>query len=213
MTDQLNRIAEKLNQLKELDKEFQLFGSYQHKYILNPPLPLEKIQAFEKSYGVILPKEYVAFITTLGNGGVGPYYGLEPFENCLFNDLDYKRIDSLLNPSKPFTFNESWNLEFIPSVDYEENKVQYEKEFLSYEETYYSKELMNGAIALCNFGCGINLYLIVNGDEYGHIWTDDRGNTNGIYPSIDLGNEDRLTFLNWYELWLDQSIEECRGLE
>jgi hypothetical protein len=209
MTDQLNRIAEKLKQLKELDKQFQLFGSYKHKYILNPPLPLEKIQAFEESNGVILPKEYVAFITTLGNGGVGPYYGLEPFENCLFDDLDYKRIDSLLNPSKPFLLTEAWNLEFNPTVDHEENEAQYDKEFSSYEETCYSKELMNGAIALCNFGCGINLYLIVNGLEYGYIWTDDRCNSNGIYPSIDLGNEDRLTFLNWYELWLDQSIEEC----
>ncbi|WP_286375979.1 hypothetical protein [Acinetobacter sp. R933-2] len=41
------------------------------------------------------------------------------------------------------------------------------------------------------------------------MWTDDRANDGGIYPSQELGNRERITFLNWYERWLDQSLHEA----
>jgi hypothetical protein len=43
------------------------------------------------------------------------------------------------------------------------------------------------------------------------MWTDDRGSDNGIYPSHELGNKSKVTFLNWYELWLDQSLDEIKS--
>ena len=158
-----------------------------------------------------LPKEYVEFITIIGNGGVGPFYGLEPFENCLFNDLDYKRPNSLLNPSEPFLHTEPWNLDFTTTIDEKENEAEYEKEYSKFEEQYFAKEQMNGVIAICNYGCGVSLNLVVNGQEYGNIWTDYRGSDNGIYPSDELGNKDKISFFNWYELWLDNSLNEIKG--
>ena len=211
MNEQLNRISDKIGQLKMLDKNFILFGSQKHRYKLNPTISVDKIHQFEQTYNVTLPKEYVEFITILGNGGVGPYYGLEPFENCLFDDLDYKRTDSLLNPSKPFLHTEPWNLEFSTSSDEEENEEEYEKEYAKFEEQYFDKEQMNGVIAICNLGCAVSLNLVVNGQEYCNIWTDDRGSDNGIYPSHELGNKDKISFLNWYELWLDNSFKEING--
>ncbi|MBO2450757.1 HEAT repeat domain-containing protein [Actinomadura barringtoniae] len=47
---------------------------------LNPPLPIEDVEAFEQRNGIRLPEGYRAFITTLGNGGPGPYEGLEPLD-------------------------------------------------------------------------------------------------------------------------------------
>jgi hypothetical protein len=67
---------------------------------------------------------------------------------------------------------------------------------------------MNGAIRICNYGCAIRLNLIVNGKEYNNVWTDDRANHEGIHPSYELGNTEKITFLDWYELWLDNSLKK-----
>lgn len=208
MSEQINRIREKIGHLKKLDKGFSLFGSEKHRYKINSPISLDEVQQFELRYNVTLPKDYVEFITAIGNGGAGPFYGLERLENSLFEDLDYKRPDCLLNPSKPFLHIEPWNLEFTTTIDEEVNEEEYEKERSKFEEEYFEKEQMNGVIAICNFGCAISINLVVNGQEYGNIWTDDRASDNGIYPSHELGNKQRITFLNWYELWLDNSIKE-----
>jgi len=50
--------------------------------------------------------------------------------------------------------------------------------------------------------------LVVNGTEYGNIWVDDRCNDAGIYPDQHFGNKGRITFLAWYEAWLDKSLNE-----
>lgn len=210
MSEQLKRIKEKLEQLAKLDRNLSLFGAMKHQYKLNPPISIETIRKFERNYEITLPAEYIAFMTTIGNGGAGPFYGLEPFENCLFADLDYKTPDSLLDPGKPFLHTEPWNMEFMPTVDEETNETEYWREFSVFEEKYFAKEQMNGVIAICNCGCAINLNLVVNGKESGNIWTDDRGSDKGIFPSSELGNTDKITFLNWYELWLDSSLNEMK---
>lgn len=210
MKEQLNRIKEKIGQLKQLDRNYILFGSQRHLYKINPTISLDKVRQFEATHKVTLPKDYVEFLTEIGNGGVGPFYGLEPIQNSLYDDLDYKRADSLLNPSQPFLHTEPWNLEFQPSVDEDENEEQYENERIKFEERYYDKKQMNGVLAICNYGCAVSLNLVVNGQEYGNIWTDDRGSDNGIYPSHELGNKDKVGFLDWYELWLDNSISEIK---
>ena len=208
MDNQIERIKTKIEQLKTLDSKLTVFGSQRHNYQLNPTVSPDQVRRFELTNGVTLPKEYADFITNIGNGGAGPYYGLEPLENTLFDDLDYKHPDSLLDPGKPFIHTEPWNLEFQPTTD--ENEEEFQKQLTAFDERYYDKELMNGVIAICNFGCAVSLNLVVNGEEYGYIWTDDRGSDAGIYPSQELGNTDRITFLNWYELWLDNSLSEIK---
>lgn len=205
MNEQLKRIQGKIEQLRQLDKNLTLFGSNIHKYNLNPKLPEDTLLNFEKTHNITLPEDYKEFLTKIGNGGVGPAYGLEPFENGLFDDLDYKRPNSLLNPSKPFPHTKPWNEEFVSTVNEEDNEEEYERQYFE-----FSKNLMNGVLAISNYGCGISLNLVVNGEEYGNIWTDDRGNDGGIYPSNELGNKDKITFLNWYELWLDNSLNEIK---
>jgi len=205
MNEQLKRIKSKIEQLRQLDKNLTLFGANIHKYSLNPKLSEDTLLKFETTHNITLPKDYKDFLTKIGNGGVGPAYGLETFENVLFDDLDYKRPNSLLNPSKPFPHTKPWNEEFVSTVNEEDNEEEYERQY-----SEFSKDLMNGVLAISNFGCGISLNLVVNGEEYGNIWTDDRGNDGGIYPSNQIVNKDRITFLNWYELWLDSSINEIK---
>lgn len=149
------------------------------------------------AHDIILPGGYTAFLTKIGNGGAGPYYGLERLEDALFDDLDYKRPESLLNPAKPFLHTAAWNQAFKPTVNYEENEEEYEKQRIEFEEKYFDRQQMNGVIAICNFGC-----------EYGNIWTDDRSSDYGIHPSYELGNKDKISFMDWYELWLKKSLNE-----
>ncbi|SKC95574.1 SMI1 / KNR4 family (SUKH-1) [Chitinophaga ginsengisegetis] len=211
MDEQLERIKAKLEQLRSSDPNNGLFGASTHKYRLNPTIPIDKIRKFELAHNVDLPSDYAAFLMNIGNGGAGPFYGLERLEDALFDDLDYKRPDALLNPAKPFLHTEAWNQTFKPTVNYEEDEEEYEKQRIEFEERYFDRQQMNGVIAICNFGCGVRLSLVVNGQEYGNIWTDDRSSDYGIHPSYELGNKDKISFLNWYELWLDKSLKERAG--
>ncbi len=122
MSGQIDRIKGKIEQLKQLNKEFSLFGSETHQYELNPALSLDKIRHFETTHNVTLPGGYVDFLTKIGNGGAGPFYGLEPLEDTLYDDLHYKRPDSLLNPGQPFIYTKHWNLEFQSSISQDSNQ-------------------------------------------------------------------------------------------
>src|ERR1017187_6620631 len=58
----------------------ECFGPHSHGFVLRPPVPEAASTRFEEEDGVLLPEGYRAFLTRLGNGGAGPYYGLLPLE-------------------------------------------------------------------------------------------------------------------------------------
>ena len=193
-SEQIKTIKKKLELLKKQDSGLKVFGAFSHGYKLNPPIKKKLIKRFETSYGIKLPEGYRAFIYELGDGGAGPYYGLEPLRHSTKKDLDYKDKSGYMHPSKPFPLTEAWNMEYEPDSR-EERK-------------YFSDKWLQGLLRICNYGCGLSLNLVVNGSEYGHIWVDDRGNDGGLYPDNHFGQTGRTKFLDWYELWLDQSLEE-----
>lgn len=183
----IGRIQQKLLALRDLDAECKLFGSDFHGYVMNPPISENKIKQFEALYKIILPSGYREFIKKIGNGGAGPYYGLERLEHTVFADLDYRDENDLLDPSEPFPLTQAWNQ--VMTKD---------------EEEYFDNKWVTGLLRICNFGCGVSLNLVVNGEEYGNIWVDDRCSDGGIYPDPYFGRQERTTFLQWYELWLDR---------
>lgn len=200
MEEQLNRIRQKLSTLKGLDSTFSLFGSSNHMYILNSQLDELQLSDFENRNEIKLPTGYRNFLKYVGNGGAGPYYGIVPIEKCLMVDLDSDDYDDLIMLNEPFPHTQPWNLDF--SIVNEENEELANK----IEEEYFQKKWINGLIRVSNYGCGVFINLIVNGAEYGNIWTDDRINRKGILP-FKTKNSKRVDFLNWYEEWLDESLE------
>jgi hypothetical protein len=40
------------------------------------------------------------------------------------------------------------------------------------------------------------------------MWVDERYNEQRIYPDPYFETERRVTFLNWYKLWLDKELKE-----
>ena len=199
--NQILYVRQSLTKLKTHDKKFRVFGSSTHKYLLNPVIRESEVRAFENKYAINLPEAYRRFLIELGNGGAGPYYGLQTLEDSLFADLDYKRANEFLNPSKPFLLTEKWNMTF-------EGDYSNEQERQAFEEEYFKDSWVNGLLRICNYGCGASLNLVVNGAEYGNIWVDSRGNDEGIYPDPYFGQSERTQFLDWYILWLNKSLKE-----
>lgn len=202
-TDQLERIFQKLKDLKKLDKDFLCFGAYKHRYKLNPKLSESEIAQFEEDHNITLPEEYKAFLLHIGNGGAGPYYGLEKLENGLYIDLDYKNENEKIKLSEPFPFTKPWNL-IAESFE----KDISDEAYTELENEYFDDKWINGLLRVSNYGCGIFMNLVVTGEEYGNIWVDNRCNDGGLCPDPFFDQEGRTTFLDWYELWLDKELKK-----
>lgn len=218
MDEQTERIKSKLTRLKELDSEFEQFGADKHEYNLNPSLTLNEIKQFEAQHQVNLPEEYVAFLTTIGDGGAGPFYGIHTLTDSRIMYFDNSALaqHSYFELSKPFPYTESWNVEKeLAEMDekieqaYENGNEALEEQLLAEKSALVDLPQHDyGRLNISDYGCGITISLIITGEEKGNMWTDDRVNDGGIYPSAELENTGKISFLNWYELWLDNTIKE-----
>jgi hypothetical protein len=191
----LERIHQKLGQLRTLDAECKLFGANSHRYRLGRALTEVDLASFERQLGVALPLGYRRFLAGVGHGGAGPYYGLFAIDS-----RDEENITSIGQLSKPFR----WTDEFNPG----EWKNPCEEEGAECDEDgeFWGISLP-GALYLCHYGCALRFFLVVSGQCTGEVWHDWQADEAGIYPATD--NEGRrVGFLEWYEQWLDKSLAE-----
>jgi hypothetical protein len=91
----------------------KVFGADRHRFLVNEPLPESHVLTFETTHKIKLPVDYRSFLTTIGNGGAGPYYGIFP--------LGYMDgVGSAIEPwserngfagvlSEPFPLSAEWN--------------------------------------------------------------------------------------------------------
>lgn len=86
-----------LAQLRTADTSLNLDLASKHLYQLNPCLTEDEVQAFESQCNITLPDDYRQFLLELGNGGVGPGFGMLklPSKNpdcyCLDKPFPYER--------------------------------------------------------------------------------------------------------------------------
>src|SRR5688572_5955662 len=130
-----------LDQLRGADRRRRVFGSKQHGYRLGRTLTEAELAAFEASHSITLPQDYHIFLATIGNGGAGPFYGLEP--------LDSFRRDL----SRPFQFTRATD-QFTPAE----------------LDSFGDRDAYPGILEFCHQGCAIYSYLVVSGPTYGTIW-------------------------------------------
>jgi hypothetical protein len=205
-----------LTTLAASDAKLKVFGSIGHHYALNAPLSAEVIAAFEDRYSIDLPADYRQFITTIGNGGAGPAYGLFKFGE---HDSNYTFVDwghgyLVGDFAKPFRFNEAWNHtpEFWshrPEIkedtpEEEEDRLWAEWDKLA-EAEYWNPSVMDGAIPICHLGCAYRQWLVVNGPQRGLVWSDDRADDRGLSPLLDSSGK-QMTFSDWYLRWLEEAL-------
>lgn len=208
----ISEIKDKLNELRLLDKSFEIFGSPSHKYKFNTPLSIEALNSFEEQFEIQLPQDYKLFLSEIGNGGAGPFYGIHPLQRDLGqfnpkNKFEFLKFD--------FPHSECWNWSEKIFSTFDELRASEEEvigDFFDevFWEQYCKDELTYGSIYIAEYGCALRFLLIVTGNERGKIWFDQRADCNGINPIIDKqGN--KLDFSDWYVEWLDESIMEMKN--
>jgi hypothetical protein len=169
-----------------------------------------RVEAFERSHSICLPSEYRDFLIQIGNGGAGPFNGIFSLGTVddNFAVRDWEVNDELVgDPAKPFRFDKSWNdISNMPPDDLlVQNQQEYWRRMEDFERTYWSSELMNGAVPICHQGCALRIWLVVTGPESGRLWNDRRSEYVGICPLL-LADGSRATFAAWYDEWLDQRL-------
>lgn len=133
-----------LRQLQKADVQFRVFGSKQHRYQLAMPISKDELTSFESDNLIQLPEDYRLFLEVVGNGGAGPYYGLEPL-NTFGRDL-----------SQPFPFTKRTDTLSDEELDHLPDEFDHDE--------------YPGVLEFCHQGCAIFSYLVVNGPTYGTIW-------------------------------------------
>jgi hypothetical protein len=182
-------VITKVAELKRTDKKLKFFGAKTHKYSFNPPLSLEEADLFEKTHQIHLPPEYRFFITQIGNGGAGPYYGVRPLQDFQAHYVHHEVELPATYLHKPFPAH-YW---------------------LNEEETRITKEIVQqsvfGTLSICEEGDGYNHLLIVAGDEKGNIWFDGSVSDQGMI-AFSTAEKERFSFFDWYNSWLDLAYQE-----
>ncbi len=192
--EHMQRIADKLNKLREQDTDFEIFGADSHKYKMNPVLTEAKIKAYEEKNNLTLPEDYRWFLMNIGNGGAGPCYGLYKLSNPKYKE-DYPFVNGQM-------FSIIKNEE---GVDYTDLK----SEEWGLRQCVVQRKSEQGTIKICTEGCGMEIMLVLKGKEKGAIWFTDFGNESGLFSIDSQTSEDlcSMTFAEWYEMWLDDALD------
>ena len=139
----IKELAELLRRLRQKDKNLRVFGTNSHTYKLGQTLAEAELHSFEQKHQIKLPEDYRLFLKEIGNGGAGPFYGLETLEKAAqYRDL-----------SKPFPFTKATDSYLDEELEKWDDTDEYP-----------------GVLELCHQGCAIYSYLVVNGPAHGTIW-------------------------------------------
>ncbi len=55
-----------------------IFRANGHGFLMNPALQESEVASFERDHKIAIPLDYRQFLTCVGNGGAGPFYGVFP---------------------------------------------------------------------------------------------------------------------------------------
>jgi hypothetical protein len=201
----ISAVEAAISRLREIQAE--VFGADGHRFQMNPALPESEAAEFEQDHKIALPSDYRQFLTGLGNGGAGPFYGVFPlgFMDDNFDLRPWQENDGVVgNLLKPFPFQDEWNdLSGQPDADLlRRDTKEYDRQIEQFDARYWSSELMSGAIPICHEGCGLRIWLVVTGEQAGKLWEDRRSEYAGFRP-VRVADGSVATFSQWYKEWLD----------
>lgn len=203
------RVRDALRRLRKAQPD--VLGANSHRFQLSAPAPDADVLNFERRYGIRLPEDYRHFLTTIGNGGAGPFYGIFPLGQ-MDGDFDglqpWGEDDGLVGVlSEPFPIESEWNdLSCKPREDlYESDVAEYDRKVEEFEKKYWHSANVNGAIPICHEGCALRDWLVLTGNQAGRLWHDGRSDYTGLKP-LKLADDSPATFSLWYNEWLDCAL-------
>ena len=189
----------------------RIFGTEEHRFEVNAPLFEQEVQSFEALYRIQLPAEYRHFISAIGNGGAGPFYGVFPLGlmDHVFGLAPWTMAEGFVgNLSEPFPHRDEWNDLSANPDNLRSEAPDYEKLVDEFEKRYWSGAVMNGAIPICHTGCALRIWLVVTGPQVGNLWFDKRADLGGVMP-LTRDDGSPLTFDTWYRQWMDHCLHEA----
>jgi hypothetical protein len=206
------RVRESLSHLGAA--QTKIFGANGHRFLLDSPLAETDVVAFEQRHNIRLPADYRGFLTSIGNGGAGPFYGVFPLGmmDGLGDELKtWSEEDGFVGVlSKPFPHSETSNdLRGKPSAELAEtDDEEYWRQVDRFEEVYFASSLVDGALPICHLGCALRIWLVVTGKQAGRLWRDGRADCTGLSP-LRLANGGPATFSLWYREWLEVALQKA----
>lgn len=169
------------------------------KSTISATLNLACIHEFEQAHNVLLPEDYKSFLNKIGNGGLGPEYGLlSLYESIVDFKLQHKPE---INISEEFKYKNYWNENWIDTINWEDG----ERPSATQLNQYMDVEHISGCLQICHIGHGATYLLVVKGFEYGNIWIDERADYGGLKPCLKKDGS-TCTFIEWYLDWLDKTL-------
>jgi hypothetical protein len=183
------------------------FGAEKHKFRMRPPMPEAELAAFERKHGVVLPEDYREFLLLAGDGGAGPYYGIEPLSDWDHWFEEQEEIPGFLASPCPLVdcaaLKQAWNAAKVRDARLAKGVV-YEGASPSHSwEPFLERDWLawgRGTINLCDQGCTYSARLIVSGEARGRIVYLD---AQLWYPPYFVQD---LSFIDWYERWIETAL-------
>jgi len=188
--EQIARIKAKLAQARAADPGVKAFGAKMHKYDLNAAASMQMLRDFEQETAISLPSDFAAFLTEIGNGGAGPFYGIYALDSMTPRDdagaaalRIHQKIHSDLT-------DDAW--EALMAQLYDDVAMSRDR----FEAL--RSDIFGGLLVICDQGCDNYAELVLTGPDAGRVVNtgDDR---KPFFAFED-------TFLDWYERWLDEVI-------
>lgn len=157
------------------------FGADHHRWQFAKPTNKWAIRKFEKEMKLTLPKPLVRYLTELGNGGAGPYYGIYSLEVMRKTNgfvAQTEKMPVMLDHSMT---DEQWTNfarkyeeldDFMCSAKFEE-KTKEQQECFFHEQSNMQLALCAGGIFIGTPGCTMNSILMCRGAATGEVFVVD----------------------------------------
>jgi hypothetical protein len=217
-------MAERLAELRHLDAGRRVQGAESHGYRLAPTVDPDLLQAVETALSARLPEDYRSFLTDLGNGGAGPYFGIASLDESIERSFltlgeewtDECRLAEVVAGLPAFTrdFPLTGDVDFGELLERPagwdehlerlESDSGYEARWEELRGTYLAEPYDGGWLPICDFGCGDFFVLVVRGQRRGTVWANSVWSATGFYCL-------EVSFEVFYRRWLDDSLRRIHA--
>ncbi len=228
--DWLPPLLVKLDRLRSADPAFLATGARKHQYRHAPCIADDWLEWCEVQYGIRLPEQYRRYIREVGNGGAGPWYGLQRFGflpskeaapqaffTNTFREIKSEWVSgtgrSMIQYLPDGTETDGFEIEFYDALKLLADDHEALAKPFPFDNDHVPDEVLqlevqsghwpvSGAWLLAHYGCGIDDMLVLNGPHAGEVWKCDYANDTGAARVA-------ASFADWYDTWLDWALDFC----
>jgi hypothetical protein len=203
-------ISGRIAKLLAANPQCHMFGSRYHECRVGPPADPAVLARVEALAGVELPADYREFVTTIGDGGLGPYYGIMSLTDAMGQ---VERTSGLASLGKDSPLTEDISIGDLMNrpADWAEHTTRIETDpdyaagWSQLRAKFMAEPWCHGRLPIAQFGCGDWFFLVLRGPRRGTMWVDSLDSSSGLFCL-------EVDFRTWYSRWLDDAIDQATNL-